>query len=74
MGIQTLYDRYLLHHRGTRFEAPQFFWMRVAMGLALREKDREARFRNADEVLGFLSRKYYQGINAPTADITARLR
>jgi len=38
------------------------------------EKDRDARFRNADEVLGFLSRKYYQGGGAPTADITARLR
>ena len=38
------------------------------------EKDRDARFRNADEVLGFLSRKYYQGTGAPTADITARLR
>ena len=38
------------------------------------EKDRDARFRNADEVLGFLSRKYYQGTGAPSADITARLR
>jgi DNA-binding NarL/FixJ family response regulator/tRNA A-37 threonylcarbamoyl transferase component Bud32 len=38
------------------------------------EKDRDARFRNADEVLGFLSRKYYQGGGAPTADITSRLR
>src|SRR5258706_380305 len=36
------------------------------------EKDRDARFRNADEVLGFLSRKYYQGGGAPSADITAR--
>ncbi len=41
MGIQTLYDRYLLHHRGTRFEAPQFFWMRVAMGLAINEGERK---------------------------------
>jgi len=38
------------------------------------EKDRDARFRNADEVLGFLSRKYYQAVGAPSADITARLR
>jgi serine/threonine protein kinase len=38
------------------------------------EKDRDARFRNADEVLGFLSRKYYQGSGAMTADITTRLR
>ncbi|MEC7840252.1 MAG: ribonucleoside-diphosphate reductase subunit alpha [Chlamydiota bacterium] len=37
-GIQTLYDRYLLHEEGQRFETPQFFWMRVAMGIALAEK------------------------------------
>lgn len=43
LGLQTLYDRYLLHHDGTRFELPQAFFMRVAMGLALREDDREAR-------------------------------
>ncbi|WP_263250934.1 ribonucleoside-diphosphate reductase subunit alpha [Saccharopolyspora rosea] len=43
LGLQTLYDRYFLHHRGTRFELPQAFFMRVAMGLALREDDREAR-------------------------------
>ncbi|MBB5153193.1 ribonucleoside-diphosphate reductase subunit alpha [Saccharopolyspora phatthalungensis] len=43
LGLQTLYDRYFLHHDGTRFELPQAFFMRVAMGLALREDDREAR-------------------------------
>jgi ribonucleoside-diphosphate reductase alpha chain len=43
LGLQTLYDRYLLHSDGTRFELPQAFFMRVAMGLALREIDREAR-------------------------------
>ncbi|WP_026381733.1 ribonucleoside-diphosphate reductase subunit alpha [Afifella pfennigii] len=43
LGLQTLYDRYLLHARGNRFELPQAFFMRVAMGLALREVDREAR-------------------------------
>jgi len=43
LGLQTLYDRYFLHVRGTRIELPQAFFMRVAMGLALREKDREAR-------------------------------
>ncbi|MFC6091724.1 ribonucleoside-diphosphate reductase subunit alpha [Saccharothrix lopnurensis] len=42
-GMQTLYDRYLLHDHGTRYELPQAFFMRVAMGLALREDDREAR-------------------------------
>ncbi|GGE39893.1 ribonucleoside-diphosphate reductase [Agaricicola taiwanensis] len=43
LGLQTLYDRYFLHHRGTRIELPQAFFMRVAMGLALREIDREAK-------------------------------
>ena len=43
LGLQTLYDRYFLHHQGTRFELPQVFFMRVAMGLAINEVDREAR-------------------------------
>jgi ribonucleoside-diphosphate reductase alpha chain len=43
LGLQTLYDRYFLHHQGTRYELPQAFFMRVAMGLALNEIDREAR-------------------------------
>ncbi len=43
LGAQTLYDRYLLHIEGRRIETPQFFWMRVAMGLSLNEDDREAR-------------------------------
>jgi len=37
MGAQTLYDRYLIHHEGRRLETVQYFWMRVAMGLALNE-------------------------------------
>ncbi len=37
LGIQTIYDRYLLHVEGRRIETPQYFWMRVAMGLALAE-------------------------------------
>ncbi len=37
LGLQTIYDRYLLHVDGRRIEAPQFFWMRVAMGLAINE-------------------------------------
>jgi ribonucleoside-diphosphate reductase alpha chain len=43
LGLQTLYDRYFIHHKGIRFELPQIFFMRVAMGLALAEKkeDRE---------------------------------
>lgn len=43
LGLQTIYDRYVLHEHGTRFELPQAFFMRVAMGLAIREDDREAR-------------------------------
>ena len=41
LGLQTLYDRYFLHVGGRRFELPQAFFMRVAMGLSLREIDRE---------------------------------
>ena len=37
LGLQTIYDRYLLHVEGRRIETPQFFWMRVAMGLASAE-------------------------------------
>ncbi|MBL8452902.1 MAG: ribonucleoside-diphosphate reductase subunit alpha [Zoogloea sp.] len=43
LGLQTLYDRYFLHIEGRRIELPQIFFMRVAMGLALGEIDREAR-------------------------------
>lgn len=49
IGIQTLFDRYLIHEtdavsgRKVRLESPQIFWLRVAMGLAVVEQDREAR-------------------------------
>jgi len=44
LGLQTLYDRYFIHTDGDiRFELPQAFFMRVAMGLAINELDREAR-------------------------------
>src|SRR5438067_2239240 len=43
LGLQTLYDRYFLHVQGRRIELPQAFFMRVAMGLALRERERDAR-------------------------------
>lgn len=43
LGVQAIYDRYLLHVDGRRIETPQYFWMRVAMGLALRETNREER-------------------------------
>jgi ribonucleoside-diphosphate reductase alpha chain len=51
LGLQTLYDRYFLHVRKTRIELPQIFFMRVAMGLALGEIDREARAIEFYEVL-----------------------
>src|SRR5690606_4897336 len=43
LGLQTLYDRYFLHWNQVRLELPQVFFMRVAMGLALREDDPNAR-------------------------------
>ena len=43
LGLQTLYDRYFIHYQDTRFELPQVFFMRVAMGLAAEEENREDR-------------------------------
>ena len=43
LGLQTLYDRYFIHSDNTRIELPQVFFMRVAMGLAVEEDDRNAR-------------------------------
>ncbi|MDI5920926.1 ribonucleoside-diphosphate reductase subunit alpha [Halomonas sp. LR5S13] len=43
LGLQTLYDRYFIHRDEVRYELPQVMFMRVAMGLALGEDDREAR-------------------------------
>ena len=51
LGLQTLYDRYFLHVRKSRIELPQAFFMRVAMGLSLNEKDPEARAIEFYEVL-----------------------
>ncbi|MEM7019435.1 MAG: ribonucleoside-diphosphate reductase subunit alpha, partial [Pseudomonadota bacterium] len=42
LGLQTLYDRYFIHWDDKRFELPQAFFMRVAMGLSMNEIDREA--------------------------------
>jgi len=61
LGLQTLYDRYFLVDQyvgGRRFELPQAFFMRVAMGLALNEVEREARaieFYNALSTFDFMS-------------------
>jgi ribonucleoside-diphosphate reductase alpha chain len=61
IGIQNLYDRYLIHMKDAtrpdgrhRAESPQIFWMRVAMGLALHEQDRETR---AKEFYGIYQNK-----------------
>ncbi len=43
LGLQTLYDRYFIHKNQQRLELPQAFFMRVAMGLAINEIDREQR-------------------------------
>jgi ribonucleoside-diphosphate reductase alpha chain len=65
LGLQTLYDRYFLvdqyavhGNAGRRFELPQCFFMRVAMGLALNEVDRETRaieFYNVLSTFDFMS-------------------
>ena len=41
LGLQAIFDRYLLHIEGRRIETPQYFWMRVAMGLAIREGEQK---------------------------------
>ena len=51
LGLQTLYDRYFLHIREKRIELPQAFFMRVAMGLALNEVERETRAIEFYEIL-----------------------
>lgn len=43
LGLQTLYDRYFIHSNEVRFELPQVFFMRVAMGLSIQEDDPNAR-------------------------------
>ncbi len=54
LGLQTLYDRYFIHELDKRLETPQIFWMRVAMGLALNEK--EAKNQRAIEFYDVLSK------------------
>ncbi len=43
LSLQTLYDRYFIHSEETRYELPQAFFMRVAMGLAIEEDKPEER-------------------------------
>ncbi len=61
LGIQTMYDRYLIIDKTTkpsrRIETPQFFWLRVSMGLMLDEKgDRESRVTGLYEL--YKSRRF----------------
>ncbi|WP_251357820.1 ribonucleoside-diphosphate reductase subunit alpha [Kangiella sp. TOML190] len=70
LGIQTLYDRYFIHKDETRIELPQVFWMRVCMGLAVREDDREAR---AIEFYNNLSSFHYMS-STPTLFNSGTLR
>lgn len=58
LGLQTLYDRYFIHSNGNRFELPQAFFMRVAMGLAMEETNKEERaieFYNVLSTFDFMS-------------------
>lgn len=57
LGLQTLYDRYFIHSEKKRLETPQIFWMRVAMGLALNEK--EDKNKRAIEFYHLLSEFYF---------------
>ncbi|MEM7395046.1 MAG: ATP cone domain-containing protein, partial [Verrucomicrobiota bacterium] len=59
LGLQTLFDRYFLHVDNRRLETPQYFWMRVSMGLAVREgeqkNDRAIEFYNMLSTFRFVS-------------------
>ncbi len=56
LGLQTLYDRYFIHIDGIKMEAPQSFWMRIAMGLAINEKNKEEK---AIEFYNIISNFFY---------------
>ena len=58
LGLQTLYGRYFLKKDSIRFELPQAFWMRVAMGLSLNEVNKEEstiKFYNVLSMMRFIS-------------------
>lgn len=57
LGLQTLYDRYFIHENERRLETPQIFWMRVAMGLCLREGSEKN--ERAIEFYNILSQFHY---------------
>ncbi|GAA4356768.1 ribonucleoside-diphosphate reductase subunit alpha [Kangiella marina] len=70
LGIQTLYDRYFIHKDEIRIELPQVFWMRVSMGLAVNEENREER---AIEFYNILSTFHYMS-STPTLFNSGTLR
>lgn len=59
LGAHTLYDRYLLHKKGTRFECFQHFWMRIAMGVSLAENNAEQATKKAHEFYEVISQMHY---------------
>jgi ribonucleoside-diphosphate reductase alpha chain len=54
MGLQTLYERYFLRINGNRAEMPQSYWMRIAMGLAINESNKNERAIEFYEALSSL--------------------
>lgn len=56
LGVQILYDRYFLRLDDKIMEAPQSFFMRVAMGLAINEKDKN---KKAIEFYNLISQQLY---------------
>ena len=54
LGIKTLYGKYLKSHKGVVYELPQSFWMRIAMGLALLEKDKNQKAIEFYEIISKL--------------------
>ena len=55
IGIQTLYERYLVKSQQQLIETPQVFWMRIAMGLAILEKDRDEKALSFYKLMSSLS-------------------
>ncbi|MBL69592.1 MAG: ribonucleoside-diphosphate reductase subunit alpha [Verrucomicrobiales bacterium] len=56
LGLKTLHDRYFIRQDDKIMESPQGFWMRVAMGLAINEDNKEA---SAIEFYNLMSRMRY---------------
>lgn len=59
LGAHTLYDRYLLHKKGMRYETFQHFWMRIAMGVALAEGNAQKATQRAAEFYDVISQMLY---------------